>query len=292
MLHPERLIAVAMLGTVTLVLPAAFARQEQLANPRPAVESGNSSGDLSALPAEPAGKTTILGGAIKDLDPVRDQFSLHIYGQRPMKILFDERTRIYRDGVRIPLRELAAVDHASVQTVLDGANVFAVSIHILAQSAEGVCQGRVQSFDPATGELAVSSDMSPEPVRLIVGAEAPIVREGEAAFTSVPSRRNDLVAGALISVSFRPDQNGRDIASHVAVLAVPGASFQFDGKISYLDSRTQVLDLVDSQDGKSYRVHLDSLHSPLSQNIHLGDNVTVKASYDGSRYEASEITVN
>ena len=36
-----------------------------------------------------------------------------------MKILFDERTQVYRDGVRIPLRDLRPEDHASVQTILE-----------------------------------------------------------------------------------------------------------------------------------------------------------------------------
>ena len=101
-----------------------------------------------SLPPIPRGKTTILGGEIRNFDPVRDQFSLQIYGQRPMKILFDERTQVYRDGVKDSSARLGPEDHASVQTILDGENVFAVSIHILSGSPEGECEGRVLRYNP------------------------------------------------------------------------------------------------------------------------------------------------
>jgi hypothetical protein len=248
------------------------------------------SGDLPALPPVPKGATTILGGAIRNLDAVRDQFSLDIYGQRPMKILFDERTQVFRDGVKVPLRDLRPENHASVQTILDGSNVFAVSIHILSQSPEGEYQGRVLSYDPRTGELDVSAAPLLEPVKLLVPANASIVRQGQSAFTSQSAGRNDLVAGTLVAVTFRAGQNGRGAASHITVLAVPGSSFQFAGTISYLDLSVGLLNLVDPRDGKSYEIHFAPARVPASGNVHLGESVTVNAIYDGSRYRAAEIT--
>ena len=174
--HMNRTCAVFMLWGAALVLPAATARSQQLVSSQPAAEPDRSTApdrsaapkdlpsDSVSLPPLPPGKTTIMGGQIRNFDPVRDQFSLQIYGQRPMKILFDERTQVYRDGVRIPVRNLGPEEHASVQTTLDGANVFAVSIHILSGLPEGECEGRVIRFNPDKGELVVASQMSPAPV--------------------------------------------------------------------------------------------------------------------------------
>ena len=49
---------------------------------------------LPDFPAIPKGKSTVVGGAIRDVDGVRDQLTLNIFGARPMKVLFDERTQV------------------------------------------------------------------------------------------------------------------------------------------------------------------------------------------------------
>ncbi len=69
---------------------------------------------LPAMPAAPQGKSTVVGGVIRDVDPLQDALSLKVYGGHPMNILFDARTKVYRDGVLAPLSELQAQEHASV----------------------------------------------------------------------------------------------------------------------------------------------------------------------------------
>ena len=69
----------------------------------------------STMPPLPRGKSTILGGAIRDVDPVLDRFTLRIVGEKPIRILFDERTQVFLDGKKIPLRELRPSSHASVE---------------------------------------------------------------------------------------------------------------------------------------------------------------------------------
>ena len=287
-----RSLPVVFLGCAVLAVPFVSAQSGQPDDPNGVVESVSRSGGLLALPPIPAGTTTIVGGTIRNLDLVRDQFSLNLYGQRPMKILFDERTQVFRDGVKISLRDLRPEEHASVQTVLDGSDVFAVSIHILSASVEGECQGRVLNYNSRTGELEVSSALSPQPIKLFVPAEASVVRQGQPSFTSRSSGRNDLVAGALVTATFRPSQNGKDVASQITILGVPGSSFLFVGKISNLDLSNGLLDIVDPRDGKSYEIHFASSHIPASGNVRLGESVSVKAYYDGTRYQAAEITAH
>jgi len=288
----KKLLEVVVLCGAAIVFLATCARSQQIVSvvgTKPAAEPDK---DSVSLPPLPPGKTTILGGEIRNFDPVRDQFSLRIYCQRPMKILFDERTQVYRDGVRIPVRDLGFEDHASVQTTLDGASVFAVSIHILAGSQEGECEGRVLKYDRNTGELTVASSMSPAPVKLLVQANASIERLGEPGFEASQSGLSDLVPGSLISVSFESAAAHRNVATQIKVLAVPGAAFVFSGNVTYLDMHTGIMVLVDPRDGKSYQIRFDSASLPMSESLRTQANVTVTAIYDGTRYEANAITMN
>lgn len=290
----KKCFTAVILCAASIVFMAICARSQQLVSSKPPADPDNVSSDsvLSSLPPLPKGKTTILGGQIRNFDPVRDQFSLRIYGERPMKIMFDERTQVYRDGMRMSVRDLGPEDHASVQTTLDGANVFAVSIHILSGSPEGECEGRVLKYDPNKGELEVASSMSPAPVRFLVPANAGITRVGEHEFTTGLSGLSDLVAGALISVSFGSDATRHNVARQIKVMAVPGAAFVFTGNISFLDMHAGTMVLVDPRDGKSYQIQFDSAHSPASESLRPQANVTVTATYDGTQYAANAITMN
>ncbi len=241
----------------------------------------------AGLPSTPAGQSTVIGGAIRDVDPVRDQFTLKIFGARSMKILYDERTQLYRDGVKIPLRDLRADAHASVQTVLDGTNVFAVSIHILSQSPEGEVHGQVLNYNPATGILTVSDPLFREPVELLVPTETPVVGVGQAA--AGPS---DLHQGALVDIKFKPGNEGRGVSSQIEILAAPGSTFVFTGKVSFVDLHSGRLVLIDPRDDESYQVSFDPARFPASRELREGTNVTVTADFDGARYVARAITVN
>jgi hypothetical protein len=268
--------------------------QSQLSRSTSAVAADlpSSSTSLPALPAAPQGKSTILGGRIRRVDPVRDQLLLDIYGQRPMKILYDERTQVFRDGVRVPLRDVGAEDRASIQTILDGTNVFALSIHILSHRAEGDCQGRVVSYDPQQNQVAIASNISPEPVRLRVAADTAIARVGEPEFMAAHSGVADLVPGTLVEATFASDTAGHDVAQRITVLAVPGAGFVFYGNITFLDLNSGLLVLVDPRDQRTYEIHLSPSRFPISKGLHSGENVTVAANYDGKQYMADSISIN
>jgi hypothetical protein len=247
---------------------------------------------LSALPAIPRGKSTIIGGEVQNVDPVRDEFRLKVFGQRPMKILFDERTQIYLDGKRIKLHDLRSNEHGSVQTVLEGTDVFALSIHLLSGSPKGDYQGRVVDYNPDTRELTVSAAMSHESIKLLVPINTPIVHQGQRDWASAPSGLSDLAKGALISLTFESDRKGGGVASQIAILASPGSAFVFGGNLSSLDMHSGSLVLVDPRDEKSYEVFFDAARLPTSHTLHEGDYVRVTATFDGSRYEASEIAVD
>jgi hypothetical protein len=241
---------------------------------------------LPALPAIPKGKSTVIGGAIRDVDGVRDQLTLNVFGTRSMKILFDERTQVYRDGLKASLRDLRAGDHISVETMLDGTTIFARSIHMLSQLPEGECQGQVVSYDRSNGELMVRDSLSPKPIKLLVSSATTISHQGQ------ESGSSDLSPGTLISIHFQADKAGKNVARDIAVLATPGGAFVFTGNVVFLDLHTGSLALVDPRDDKRYQISFDPDRFTISRDVHEGSDVTVMANFDGQRYSASAVTVN
>ncbi len=288
-----RFLAIVMLGSVTIAqLSFADAKSAQNAGAQSVSISGSASGVPASLPPIPPGKSTVIGGAIHDVDPVRDQFTLEVFGGRRMKILFDERTRFYRDGTRTPLRDLRPDNHASVETVLDGTNIFALSIHTLSRSPQGECQGQVLKYDPSTGEMTVSDALSHGPIKLRVPAGTSILRVGQAASSSARSGPSDLIKGTLISVEFESGNKGGGVARQISILASPGSAFVFSGDIAFLDLHAHTLVVVDPRDDKSYRIFFDPARLPVVHHLQEGTHAIVTANFDGSRYVASAITIN
>jgi len=289
-----RIFAAILLSSVTITqLLFAEARAEQTANKQFIASPEGAAGSLPSLPPIPRGKSTVMGGSISNVDPVRDQLALNVSGgKQRMKILFDERTQVYRDGIKVKLSDLRPDDHASIETVLDGTSVFALSIHMLSKTPEGECEGQVLNYNAGSSELTVNDVLSREPVKILVPTGLAVTREGQAATSSISVEPSPFIKGTLISVKFKSDNEGHGIANQIAVLATPGSSFIFSGNVAFLDLHSNLLVVVDPRDEKSYKISFDPAHFPVSKDLHEGANVKVTASFDGTHYVASDITAN
>lgn len=288
------------------VMPKCYASQMPSANAAPqknsagasavqsAPDSPQKSGPTSAqealppLPPPPAGKKTVIGGSIIHVDPVQDQFDLKVFGGHTMKILYDQRTHFYRNGVQMPIRELGNERHASVETALDGTKVFAVSIHVLSKVPTGEIQGQVADYDPSKRRLKVNSALSGEAIDLEVPAGTPILRTGQHASAS-SNAPAELIRGELIQAQFQSAGNGRGIATKIEVLAAPGSSFQFAGTVTFLNMGAGQMVVTDPRDNKSYTIYFDADRLPASHKLHRGSRVSVTARFSGSRYVATDI---
>jgi hypothetical protein len=283
------LFALFMLGVMAsgqMASASIWPQQDDAARP----DSGTKSAPADPL-AMPQGKSTVIGGTISTVDPIMDQLTLKVFGGgRPMKVLFDERTQVYRDGVKTSLRDLRANDHASVETMLDGTTVFARSIHMLSRAPEGECQGQVVNYNAGTGELMVSESLSPELIKLRVPAGTAIVRQGQAASAPGTAGVSDLVKGTLITATFSSDNKGQGIANRIAILATPGSEVSFTGSITFLDLRANQFVVADND--QSYKIAFDPAAFPAARNLHEGSNVKVTAEFDGTRYVARTITID
>ena len=286
----RKLITFAITGIVAAA-PwfSAKAQRAQLASTEadltaPTVASG-------VIPPLPGGRSTILGGAIRDVDPVLDRLTLRIVGEKPMRILFDERTQVFVDGKRISLRDLKPCEHASIQTTLDGTAVFALSIHILSQLQSGEYRGEVVSYDASSGDLELATGAGGQPIRVRVSSETKFDRKGQGTFASAQSGPSDLQPGALVSLQFEPDGKGRGEATQITFLATPGSQFVFGGSLIALDMHTGTMVILDPKDDRSYQIAFNPASVPSIQNVHAGQRVRVTAEYDGTRYVARDVTV-
>lgn len=275
----------------TLLLGALAPAQASAAVTAPQEDSAARIERPNDLLALPKGKSTVIGGTISTVDPVTDALVLKIFGGKRMKILFDERTQVYRDGTKASLHDLHANDRASVETMLDGTTVFARSIHMLSQAPEGQCQGQILSYESGTGLLTVNESLSNEPIRLHVPAGTAVTREGQSASASKTAGPADLVKGALITAEFRPDNTGQGVAQRIAILAKPGEVLSFDGTVTYLDLRSNQFALEDSNNSQSYKISFDPGSTPAGRDLHEGNTVKITAEFDGSRYQARSIDI-
>jgi hypothetical protein len=281
-------LAILLLGMTSAQMPSADAASKPTETKPSASEAVNLPGDMLTLPK---GKSTVIGGTISGVDPVADRLTLKVFGGKQMKILFDERTLVYRDGAKSTLRDLRTNDRASVETMLDGDTVFARSIHMLSRAPEGECHGQILSYDPGANVLTVSESLSPQSIRLVVPAGTTIVRQGQAASRSANASPSDLRKGTLISATFEADNKGQGIARHIAILASPGDELSFSGSVTFLDLHSKQFVVADAQNNQSYKIVFDPASLPAAHDLHEGVNVKVTAEFDGTHYIARAITL-
>ena len=287
-----KIVALCMLGGVAFLHLSSAVAQPEPETPPSATASANTSADASALPPRPKGKSTIMGGEISKVDPVRDQLTLRVFGQHQLKILFDERTQLFRDGKQIPLHDLGPVSNASVQTVLDGTSVYALSVHTLSRLPEGEYQGRVLNYDRNTRELTLNAVLSRRPVTFLVPSNTPVGPASQSQFVNQQSRDSDLVKGSLVSVEFESGKQGRGVASQITIQATPGSEVVFNGSIASLDVHAGYMVLTDSLDNQSYQISFDARKLPVIRKLRAGDHLRVSADFDGTGYVARAFTAD
>jgi hypothetical protein len=279
----KRFLAFALLPTL-LYAQSNVAPSSDSTAPPPASLSPNREG--APLPK---GKSTVIGGTVTKLDLVRDELTVRVFGSKQtMKIFFDPRTRIFRDASPVAFNQLHNGDHVSLETRLDGTDVFAMSIHVFAGSTTGECKGQVLSYDAGKGELIVRDGLAPQPVKLQVSSATPISGAEKGPSYSIA----DLKEGALVSAQFSTDDRGRHVARQLTIQAVRGATFSFSGSVTYLDLHSGVLVLTDPRDKKTYEISFDPHRASFGEQLREGSDVTVAALFDGSHYRATDVTVN
>ena len=238
---------------------------------------------LPSVPALPPQKASLIGGTVEKMDRVRDVLTIRVFGGGKMKIYFDPRTHILKNGEPAVPSDLRRGDRVSIDTILNGGTVFARNIR-LNTSIPGESQGIVVSYNG--GELDVRDMLSPRVLKLRLTPQTRVTDHGHSASAT------ELVRGSLVSLKFGSQKDGRNLVEEVSVLAVPGRSFTFVGHVSNLDLRAGVIVLTSATDGKSYEIHFDPSTIQVDDNVAQAADVTILTRFDGSHYVASSVKAN
>src|SRR5262249_51616637 len=97
-------------------------------------DSSNIGDPLLDVPPLPKGNVTVVGGTVEKVDQIRNKMVVEPFGGGDkLKVTFDERTHIFRDGTETTQMGIHKGDRVYVDTMLDGARVFARNIRVQSQ---------------------------------------------------------------------------------------------------------------------------------------------------------------
>jgi hypothetical protein len=240
---------------------------------------------LLEVPPLPKGKVTLVGGRVKSIDHIRNRMEVESFGGGKLKVRFDERTRIFRDGIETTQLGVQRGDRVYVDTMLVDAKVFARNIRVQTQTQAADAKGQLLYFDRRRGIITMRDQLSAHPVSFVLGPESSIRRADD----EVPAAQ--LEPGALIAVRFAREGRERPVAREITVFAIPGNTFQFAGRLTHLDLRSGMLALENRTDNKIYDLYFDSDAVGQITDLRVGAEVSVLARFAGRNYVATNIEV-
>jgi hypothetical protein len=244
----------------------------------------NNADPVMGVPKLPSGKTSMIGGTLSKIDGVHNKLAVKIFGGGgTWDLAFDERTHFYRDGHETTFEKIQKGDRVYVDTMLDDHRLLARNVRVVTQVGPAYARGQVTSTDGG-GMLELVDNVSRQPLRVQVDKETQVKREGRAVSIA------DVHPGSLIAVQFMPDKENRGMAREINILAAPGESFLFAGRVTHLDVSTGQLALENRTDNRTYDITIDD-HKDIPANLMIGTEVSIAAVFDGRQYKANRINV-
>jgi hypothetical protein len=233
-------------------------------------------------PPLPEKTLSLIGGVARKVDPVRSRLTLEPFGGgTPMRVYFDERTHFYRDGRETTMLTVHQGDRIYVDTMQLGANVFARSVRVMTSSGSARASGKIVSVE---GQRIVLNDrLSGETVSFVVSPQTRV--------TSAPGLTNAaLVPGALAQVEFLPGGKGSE-AKSIQVDAIPGTSFTFQGRVTYVNIRDGIMAVENQGDGRNYELRFNPDQVAGREGLTIGAQVQAKASYNGQAFDVQNMQI-
>ena len=235
---------------------------------------------LLDLPALPHNRITLMGGTVLSTDEVMNRMVFQPFGTtQKLQVHFDTRTRFFLDGKQITEREVKQGQRIYLDTMLNGDRVFAKTMWIRTTARSGIGRGQITAYDGGHKILTVRDELSNQPVKLQLTPSTSI-RKG-----NQPASVNDLIRGSLVTMDFGPQRELRTIS----IVAAPGSTFVFAGRVSYVDMSQKLIAIDNRSDGKKYDVNMDAISANILRQLREGQEVSVSTVFDGTRYEARSI---
>ena len=239
---------------------------------------------LAPKPLQPS-KLSLIGGQVKSIDQIRDHMTVSVYGSGTMHVKFDQRTHFYRNGKETTQLAVKRGDRVYLDTQLFDGKVFAKNIHVETGASPADARGQIINFNRKNGDMVVRDQLAGTTVRFRVGSQT-AVKSGD---SSAPL--SALRPGALIAVKFSPRSRNSGTAEEVSIIAEPGTSFTYFGRVTHLDLHAGLLAIENQADGKIYEIHFDH-NVRIPDDLIIGSQITAVATFDGTKYLAQSLQVN
>ena len=234
----------------------------------------------------PNKKLTLIGGTVREIDPIRNRMTVDIYGGKEMKLIFDDRTKITRNGAEANPLVIRKGDRVYLDTQLARDNkVFAKQIQIVTKFEAADLSGQIVNFDPKTRAIELRDQLSAAPFRFVVDQDAAITASGGKAASMA-----DLRPGALVVAHFSNGEGPHGTIRDINILVAPGAEFTLYGRVNHLDLRSGVLAVQNKADDKAYEVKFSPAQFKVDD-IAIGSDVAVTAKFDGQDYVAQSLNL-
>jgi hypothetical protein len=277
-------LVVALLSSAAAVAqnqPQQASQSSAVKPPTAAAERENYD-PLLDLPPLPHNTVTLIGGTVVSVDEIMNRMVVQPFGgKQKINVRFDTRTHFYRDGKAIGEREIKQGERIYLDSMLNGSRVFAKNIWIRSSVESGVGQGQIVAFDARKQILTVRDELSSQPLKMQLSSST-VIRKGEQSGST-----SDLVEGALVSLTFAPQRQ----LQQVTVLATPGTTFTFAGRVTYVDMSRKMIAIDNRSDRKKYDVYVTAIPENVLRQIREGEDVNVSAVFDGNQYAARSVAL-
>jgi hypothetical protein len=239
-----------------------------------------------AVPPLPKKKVTLIGGTVKEIDPIRNRMTIDIYGaKKEMKVIFDDRTKISRNGADVTQFVIHKGDRVYLDTQQVRDKIFAKQIQVVTKLEAADLSGQVVNFNPRTREVEIRDSLSAQPVRFVVDKDAAITLSGGKAATVA-----DLQPGALVTAHFNASDANRGVIRDLNILAAPGTEFTLYGNVNHLDLHNGTMAVQNKADDKAYEVKFAPGQFQVDD-LKMGSEVAVTARFDGKQYVAQSLNI-
>lgn len=244
----------------------------------------NANDPLLEPPALPKTKPTLIGGTASRVDHIRNRLTIQPFGGGPkVKVFVDERSHIYRNGEETTVLGIHKGDRVSVDTMLDGARVFARNVRVETQPGIAEVRGQVTAVNPEKGTVTVRDGLTSQAVTLGIGSGTKYSASRGSASSG------DLQPGSMVDVQFARGKDKRDVAQEVILLAKPGDTYVFSGVVTNIDLRNNTLALENRSDDETYELHFDQSAVDDKSKLKVGSEVTAHAVFNGKQYNANDL---
>src|ERR1051325_6027260 len=233
----------------------------------------------------PRTTTTLVGGTISKIDRMRNRMTVHVFGGSHWTVNFDERTHIFHNGAETTQLAIKKGERVYVDTQLDNNrhDIFARNIRVGVAELPADADGQIIAIDPKHNELTLRDALNSVPVRFAVDPETRI-SNGQ-----TPAAFKDVKPGTLVHVRFAASSPNRGLAREVSIIAVPGSTFTFSGKVTFLDLHRGLIAVQNSTDDKNYEIHFEPSAVTNRNELGIGRDVLIRATFEGARYMAQSV---